>query len=332
MYGYKQDRIRHVYLINEIIKRHRKLQNKSQEDLSKYIYTLEHISRVETGNKTPNTRNFHLIMEELGMSSERYQSSIFTEDYKILEMDRSLSFHISKFQYNEAEKLFFEIASSISSDIPQNKQFLIMIKAIIDHGLNRISDNEKLEQCEEALRCTIPSYERGKLDFVNIVFSENEIALVSNIASTFKKLGELNYATNLLKEMIEAYRRLEVGMEYHIGSYTFLLTHYASNLGLLGQYTEAIDVHKEVLRLNIVYGYGDCIDASLYGISWNMLNINKDNNENACKKLCRQAYTICEIMGIIYYSNWYNNKYMELFGNYITCYEAYLSQDDLKER
>lgn len=314
--SYKQDNIKFIYLVNEIIKRQRKLQKKTQEDLSTKFYTSEHMSRIEIGRKTPNTKNYHMIMDELGLSKERYQSSIITEDFEILVKDRNLSSHIEKFQFEEAEKLFLEISDSISCEIPKNKQFLIMTKAIIEHGLNHISIQEKLEQCEQALRCTIPTYERDNLNFVNVIFSHNEITLVSNIASAYKNLGDLQYATRLLREMLNAYKKLEAGIQYHMGSYTFLLTHYASNLGLSKHYIEAIDTHREVLRLGILYGHGDNICASLYGIAWNLLELDKGNKE-ACKKLYRQAYCICEIMQMNFYRNWYRDKYLKVFGESI---------------
>lgn len=325
IHGSKQNRIKRVYLINEMIRRQRELRDITQDELSEGICVVENMSRIEIGKKTPNMKNYHLIMERLGQSRERYQSGIDTEDYGILEKERSMSLLIAKFQYREAEKLFLEISSSISKELPQNRQYLILTKAIIDRGLNRISDQEKLEQCEEALSYTISSYKRGELDFVKGVFSYNEITLVSNMARTYKNMGDLKTATSLLREMLKAYKKLKAGIEYHIGGYTFLLSQYASDLGLLGQYWKAIAAHNEVLHLGILYGYGNYIGASLYGISWNLLKVDKGYKET-CKRLCRQAYTIFELLNTDFLRDWLKDQYLEVFGEEIINQQLFLDQ------
>ena len=79
-----------VYLSNEIISTHRLSKSLSQEELSEGICSPETLSRIESGKRTPNARNFHALMTKLDTNLDYYNEDIDTDNYWVLEKKMSL--------------------------------------------------------------------------------------------------------------------------------------------------------------------------------------------------------------------------------------------------
>lgn len=98
-----------ILLIDEIIRRERKAQGLSQEELCENICTPENLSAVENGKRAPTIKNYDKLVGKLGLSKDYYISILYTEIFEVQELRRECNRLTYLKKYGEAERVLNKI-------------------------------------------------------------------------------------------------------------------------------------------------------------------------------------------------------------------------------
>lgn len=288
-----------VYPISEVIRRTREGKGMTRGQLCEGICDDRTLRRVETGEQTPNRVNFTALMERLGKDSNSYSPFVYCSDLEVYLKWETLENLITKNEYEEAESELLEFEKELNLENPVNQQFVKRLHALIDYRLGRIDSKTRREQLIEALRCTIPMYQDGKVP--RGIFSRYEIRLFCNIAMTYAEEEEYEKALVLLKQLEQYFKEIQVDQEERAVSETLVLSNLAQTLGRMGNITEALEIGERAQIL--------CEQAGRIGMLPNIIYNNAYGKEmigeskEACQDLFRQAYYLGKLCG--------NRKIME---------------------
>ena len=144
-----------LYLVNEFIKNCRLANGLSQESLSGDICSPETLSRIESGKRAPSIKNFESLTTRMGINKDLYNSFISTENFEIFEKKRELTKLLALHHFEEAEEIFNELVIELEDRVPENKQFLLQYRTLIDYRMKKLTDNEALYGFEKALKHTM---------------------------------------------------------------------------------------------------------------------------------------------------------------------------------
>lgn len=176
-----------LYLVNEFIKNCRIANGLSQETLSGDICSPETLSRIESGKRAPSIKNFNSLIKRMGMNKDLYNSFISTGNFEIFEKKRELIKLITLHHFGEAEEIFNELVSELKDSVPENNQFLLQYRTLIDYRMKKLTTEEALNGYEKALRYTMKNY--GITSIKNIYISRDQVLLINLIALTYYDLG-----------------------------------------------------------------------------------------------------------------------------------------------
>lgn len=141
---------RELYLDYELLQKSRKARGISQEELSQEICSQEALSRIETSKSKARAKTFRQLAERLGKRGERCGACIDAEDYEILKLERMEGRCISYCRYQEAEEIFERIQEYGLKDTRENRQYLLLERAIFKRTKKEISYSDSLALLQEA--------------------------------------------------------------------------------------------------------------------------------------------------------------------------------------
>lgn len=287
-----------VYLLPEMILDYRTRAGHSQIKLGEMIdIEWETISRYENGRSNPGKKNYWFLSEEMGLPHCKHGVHLPVEKYEIYQKIREIEQYLFRHEFILAEQLFLEIEPLISKESAENKQYCIWIKAILEFSFKRISEREKLQRLETALYCTFPNFCVKKFDFLkHHIPKRHEAILLSQIAVCYEKLGERETAIQILKTILDSYKKSKVKEEYHSFAISLVMVNYLEYLGRQGNYKEALDEIEKVLKMQLEFQRGSMIPYLIYAKGWNLLKMEENQMTEEKKELCmkyyRQAYWI----------------------------------------
>lgn len=282
-----------VHLIHEVLERKRRIKGLTQEQLSTGICEPETLSRLLNGKQTPNKNTYRMLAECLELDTERCRPYLSVEDYEIYEKQRRLGLYLQRSEYALAESLFSEIEKKLPQNIAKNKQFCLLVRTIIESRLGRMKWEERLRHLKEAIAYTIPNF--SEVCIAQWPLCRQKIMILNDIANTYARLGNVNEALEIFKNIMEFYQTSEVDIFYHIETITMTIYNYTKWLGNLGRYEETIELYEKAIKINIDTGRGRILGGLLYGKAWSLRKISEINIK-ACQRYCRQAYYISNIM------------------------------------
>lgn len=282
-----------VHLIHEVLGRKRKIKGLTQEKLSTGICEPETLSRLLNGKQMPNQNTYRMLAECLELDTERCRPYLSVEDYEVYEKQRKLGTYLHCQRFDLAEELFSEIEKKLPQNIEKNRQFCLLVRAIIESRMGRIGWEKRLKYLEEALTCTISNY--PQISIANWPLCRQEVVILNNIANTFARLGDIDKALRILDDILKSYQNSEVDELYHVEVITMTMFNYTKWMGVVEKNVETLPIYESAIRMNIKAGRGKYLGGFLYGKAWNLKKISEKNIEE-CRKYCRQAYYIVELM------------------------------------
>ena len=281
-----------VFLLQEMILDYRKRAQKSQSQLGEALgVEPETISRYETGRRKPSGKVYRILAEEIGMPKDRYGVVLPIEHYILYEKIRQVERYLFRREFLAAEQLFLELEPLIPKERAENLQYCIRTQAILDYYLHGISEQEKLERLEQAMRLTLPKYSISNENFLEChIPSRYEAILLNNIASSYWKIGEKEAAFFIFEAVLGAYQKSKIGEEYHLASITLIRVSYLMCLGEEGRYREALREIDKTIKMNITFGRGNMMPSLLYDKGWNLLRMAGGDITEAIKNTCMKYY------------------------------------------
>lgn len=307
-----------LYLVNEFIKNCRLANGLSQESLSGDICSPETLSRIESGKRAPSIKNFESLTTRMGINKDLYNSFISTENFEIFEKKRELSKKVSLQQFEEAEIIFNELVLELDDHIPENQQFLLQYRTLLDYRMGIISGDKALIGYEKALRYTMKNY--GRTSIKKIYIARDEALLINRIAIIYKNIGLKEKAIKLLQEVMENYESSKVDEKYHSVASLIIMSNLATRLEEDGEPEQGMKICDKGINLSLRCGRGNMLASFLSEKACCLELMDKKNNSEQNKKArikyLKQAFFISDLMKDInirdtiekYYINNYNEN------------------------
>lgn len=287
-----------LYLVNEFIKNCRLANGLSQESLSGDICSPETLSRIESGKRAPSIKNFESLTTRMGINKDLYNSFISTENFEIFEKKRELTKLLALHHFEEAEEIFNELVIELEDRVPENKQFLLQYRTLIDYRMKKLTEDEALYGFEKALKHTMKSYDISS--FKNIYISRDQVLLINQIAIAYNKLGFKEKAINLLQDVIFNYENSKVDEKYHSVGILLIMSNLATWLEEDGKPEQGNLICNQAINLSFRCGRGNMLAAFLSEKSCCLEQIDKinknENNKKARIKYLKQAFYISDLM------------------------------------
>ncbi len=287
--------IENAVLVTEVIKRRRDMLNITQQTLSSGIIEPENFSRFEKGKLNVRWRKITLLLERLGIPSQRERLLIESTDVRVVSEYQKMAINIYEGEVEFAKRKLQSIAQRIDKKRKKNRQYLLLIRILIQKENYQISSLEEEKKLyEKALQVTIPDY--PNVDLTELFLTRIEGSIINNFALAYKRMGEIEKAIELYESAIKSYENQKINKYYPNRSQVLLKENYVTLFGDMNKFEEAVQYSKDEIIRMLKAGTMEDMARMLYEIVWNLYESNHDiDTKKACKKYFLQALTIAKL-------------------------------------
>ena len=300
-----------VYQVGEVIKKTRESLGITQQELCEGICTVETLSRIENGKRSPSRSNFQALMERMGKCGEKYIPFIHSGDMDNIVKAMNINIMLARDKYEEAEEMLQELREKIDLKDKVNRQFIEKTQALIDYSLKRISAKKRREILTKALQYTIPNYNNRILPVG--IYSRHELMIFCNIACTYSDENDHDTAIEMLRQVETYFNTVHVSMDERAITETLMMLNLGMQLGIRGDTREAIKIEERAAKMSIDGRISSILDALLYNIAFEKEILQE--NELLCKELLLQAYFVAELKDSKYYKNHIKGHIKKMYGD-----------------
>ena len=287
-------------LINELIRRERQKKGYSQEYVSEGICSPQTFSRIESGSRLPNPNKYKLIMGKLSLSKEYYFSSIETSDYSVLEKKHNLERLIMCENWEDAEREVYSLEKALSPDVPVNRQYVRIMKYIIDNELDKIEPKDKIEILRQILSITVTDIPESDCveawgdDIWLKDFSSSEILIIVQIGNVLINNKDYKLAAHIFENVLEGSKRSRIKPEFHYRKLILIISRLSGLYGRLGDCERERSYSLESIRISSVSCNRDDLPAYINNLAD---AYEKMGDMEKAAKYYRIAYLCAELFG-----------------------------------
>ncbi len=293
-----------MYCVGEVIKKTREGLGITQEELCDGICSVETLSRIENGKRSPNRTNFQLLMERMGKCGEKYFPFIRSDDVSIMQEHEKVNRMLQKRQFEDVDFLLTYLEAKLDLTDNVNRQFILRSRSMNDYCLGRINEKEKRIMLMEALLCTIPSFDANNIS--KGIFTHYEITIICNIATSYAEEGNFDIAIKFLTQIENYFANVSIDIEERATSESFMLAILSQTLGRNKNIEDALKVGNKGMELCLEAKLGGNLATFLFNTAFDMVLLNEDGK--ACKIRLLQAFYVARLN-----DNW---RQMEFIKNY----------------
>lgn len=274
-----------ICLINEQFRLNRMQLGMTQEKASEEICAVEHYSRIESGKKKPNRKNYLELAKRLGIGWGYFGGALITDKFELYEKMTKLRVAIVRKKYDLAEELYEELEGEVDLSIAENVQLMEMMRHVMRKNNEDETMEEELVFYWKLLKKTLPEGE------VIRDYSTTELELFYQIVRIYKRNGNLEKAIEIVEELSRNYRRREEKVR---GDAVLLERFYAGMLNDMARYDESMEVTQRLLQESVNRQEGQIMNGLVNLISENMKG-GKIASKEACAKMARQAFYLSDL-------------------------------------
>lgn len=282
-----------LYLVDEVIKRSRVEKGVSQELLSEGICTPETLSRIESGKRAPNTRNFRALMRKLDKELDYYNGELDTNDFFLLEKKLELDRAISLKNWEEACGLLEYLKVSLNMNSKQNQRMIQMDENCILFNMGKLELERFLEICEDLSGCR--NKEWKKPQFWNQFFTRSKAILMNYQACIYRINHQMDEAIFILECLYEQLLSSKVKLADRLKSSMTVITNLSSYYGESGQLEKCIKMCEKGMELCLECGRGVKLGI-LLGNKAEALDIKAGEVSDKSRNYLKCAFYISDMM------------------------------------
>ncbi len=288
------------YNAGDIIRLMRTATGISQEELSDGICSVQTLSRIENGKHKVKQSTYALLMARMGRDTRKNYALCAGRNMELLEERIQLEDALAKHDYKEADR-FLRMLKRKIEDTKISRQYIQRMEGVIDYCLGRIDAQEYVRKMDEAIRITVPHYEKYlqiEKKEQTYPFMELEVLTLMSLANAYGDAGEPLKGAQLYDALLlgleEGYMDIDSVRKLQM----LIRRNYLRVLEQLGRYQEALESAEALLKDVIRNDYGRMLPVLLIIISWDMREICKNNKKDIksilpdIKKMLRQAFYI----------------------------------------
>lgn len=279
-----------VIVTNELIKELREAKGTSQEKLCENICTRETLSRIESGKRSPNKKNFFAMLKKMGVERETYYGYIAADDYYLYEKVRTYFMREGKTSavLANAEKAFEELEKCLDRKYMINKQFLESVW-LKKKKKETYGDWEQcFEEMKRILSFSMEGYE-GKL--YRVPFRQ-EVLILVYMAISLRRLDRKEEALEIYRQILERYKKSIVKISFHAVPLFLVYINYVGLLEVTNHLEESESIAQEGIVLSLECQRGDIAAEILANLS---CVYEKKNASKLVKRCLKNSFYLLEL-------------------------------------
>lgn len=280
-----------IYLVDEVIKMSRIDRAVSQEILSEDICTPETLSRIESGKRAPNTRNFRALMEKLDVNQDYYNGRLDTDDFLLLESKKELDRAISLRNWKEAHKLLDELKLKLDMNSELNRQTLQADEDCILFNEGKMSAEDFLAACERALGCEKEGWKEER--FWKPFLTDYRVKILNYVAIIYSISCQKEKAIFIWEHILMQLNQSKVELTDRYGSSMKAIGNLSLCYGELGNTDESLSMCEKGIYLCFESGRGVRLANFIAAKAETLFRLDK---KETCLKYLKQAYYLSDLM------------------------------------
>lgn len=280
---------------------------------SQELYLLDELikgSRIETGKRSPSTKNFRALMQKLETGQDYYNGTLDTEDFWLLEKKRKLDRAMSLKKWDEARLTLDYLKAKLDMNKVQNRRELAKAENSINFWTGKLTSEEYIVLCEKALGCGREGWrEEG---FWKQFFTSYKVELLNSIVVAYGRLKKSEESIFILEHLLDFFQNSKVELEDRYQTSMTVVENLSYHYGETGKLDKCLEMCERGMKLCLESGRGVRISTFL-GNKAEARNILANEALEESKKYLRQAYYISDLMAVYtskdYIDNYYHKNY-----------------------
>ncbi len=240
--------------VGEIIKKHRKQINLTQEELCYGICDVSTLSRIERGTQTPSYPTLQALLERMNLPGEKYYAMLSENELEIEQLKDEIVDCNTRKLYKEGLQKIDSLSKLVETDDRLTQQFILRSKVLLGKMENskhsEYSFDEKLSMLYQAIRLTIPHFDID--DIGSRWYSLDEMKIINQMAITFIENGKYRPAIDVYYQMMKYINRKFNISSDNVSVAIMISYNYSLVLSKEKRYEEAIEI--------ATWGWNKCID------------------------------------------------------------------------
>lgn len=254
-------------IADEIIRIRRKEQNLTQTKLSEGILEPESYSRFECGKRKLRWKKKKKLLERLGERGNKVTLLLESDDPDLVEEYQRIMDCLYKKKYDQVKLMVYQLEERLCKKSKINRQFLKYIKNGLGIYYFQAFNQNNISIQIDALKEVVPQYNDAMV--ARRCWSRTESALIKGVAKGYRENKNSESAITMLIMAIESFDKETIGRENACLGKQLLWEAFATYLGDVAKYKEAILYAKKGMKKIFENGSAKGISGALYEIAWN---------------------------------------------------------------
>lgn len=249
-------------LIGEYIKINRKKKKMTQEALCAGICDTSTLSRLERGRQTPSRDKINAMLHRLGLPEDRVFALVSEHDLEIRALKEEIQASVIEFekadrgtrpQLREQTMAKLKRLEELTDrDDAVNRQYILSTQVTLGTPDGPYPPDQRRKLLEKAVRMTVPGFQLEKVE--NFRYRLEEMTLLNKLARTFSMEGKREEAIGLYSRLLQNIEKNSQELAGYPSQFCLIAYNYAINLGLTGQYKEALELAERGRQASIFCG------------------------------------------------------------------------------
>ena len=254
-------------IADEIIQIRRKEQNLTQTKLSEGILEPESYSRFECGKRKLRWAKKKKLLERLGERGNKVTLLLESDDPDLVEEYQRIMDCLYKKKYDQVKLMVYQLEERLCKKSKINRQFLKYIKNGLGIYYFQAFNQNNISIQIDALKEVVPQYNDAMV--ARRCWSRTESALIKGVAKGYRENKNSESAITMLIMTIESFDKETIGRENACLGKQLLWEAFATYLGDVAKYKEAILFAEKDVKSILQSGSAKGISDELYEIAWN---------------------------------------------------------------
>lgn len=254
-------------IADEIIQIRRKEQNLTQTKLSEGILEPESYSRFECGKRKLRWKKKKKLLERLGERGNKVSLLLESTDPDVVEEYQRIMDCLYKKKYDQVKLMVYQLEERLCKKSKINRQFLKYIKSGLGIYYFQAFNQNNISIQIDALKEVVPQYNDAMV--ARRCWSRTESALIKGVAKGYRENKNPESAITMLIMAIESFDKETIGRENACLGKQLLWEAFATYLGDVAKYKEAILFAEKDVKSILQSGSAKGISDELYEIAWN---------------------------------------------------------------
>lgn len=274
------------------------------------VITQRQMEKIEKGIHKPSYENYNRLAKQYGKYGGWNMPLLEVASADVLELRQKVSTLIEFRKYEEAEWEIEALRKKVDIRYPRTRQEMLFLDAILYKHKGEGALEECLGMMQEALHYTVPDFEGREMKWW--VFQREELLLATNIASLYRRLGQLEEAGKWFEAVIFSVEQQSGRTGVSNYGYDILMDNYDNYLGDIQCYDEAVRMNEECIEKLLRCFKINGIQSILYRIAWNAYEaaVKRPNTYDILQQKWRKAFRLSWVMADFMYDS-YLEKFLD---------------------